>query len=205
MAQITSGIRAVLSHPLAYSMLQNIMGAHAARKRIVTDLIKPFPGMKVLDLGCGPADILNYMPDVKYWGYDISERYIIEAKKKFENDAHFVCKQFNESEIAELPEFDVVLAIGLLHHLDDAEVVELLKLGEMVLKRGGRILTVDPCFTVDQNLIARFLVSHDRGQNVRTKDGYEFLAQQVFKSPEVKVRHQSWIPYTHCYMECTRT
>jgi len=204
MAQITSGIRSILSHPQAYSVLQNIMGANAARKRIVNDLIKPFPGMQILDLGCGPADILDYMEDIDYWGYDISDQYISKAKKKFgEGKAHFECKQFDESELANLPKFDVILAIGLLHHLDDSEVIRLLMLSRMALKRGGRILTVDPCFTPKQNIIARFLVAHDRGQNVRSKNGYVLLAKQVFESTKVMVRHQSWIPYTHCFMECT--
>jgi cyclopropane fatty-acyl-phospholipid synthase-like methyltransferase len=46
------------------------------REWIVRDLIHPFPGMRILDLGCGPAQILSFLPDdVTYVGYDMSAEY----------------------------------------------------------------------------------------------------------------------------------
>jgi cyclopropane fatty-acyl-phospholipid synthase-like methyltransferase len=33
--------------------------------------------------------------------------------------------------------FDIVLAIGVLHHLDDAEVLQLFKIAHAALKNGG--------------------------------------------------------------------
>lgn len=55
------------------------------RLKFVENYVKPFPGMKILDLGCGPEDILAYLPDVEYWGYGISEAYIAQAKTRFGN------------------------------------------------------------------------------------------------------------------------
>lgn len=204
MAQNTRGIRAVLSHPTIYSLFQTIMGAHEVRDFFVKEFVRPEIGDKVLDVGCGPADILDYMPDINYWGFDISEPYIKKARDQFGDRGQFRCKMVTEAELSNLPAFDVVLAIGLLHHLDDIEAQELLALLHSTLRTGGRLLTLDPCIEANQNIISRFLVLRDRGQNVRTKKGYSLLAEQAFDVSRVEVRHKRWIPYTHCFMEIVR-
>lgn len=204
MAQITNGVRAVLSHPRVYSSFQSLMGAHKFRTNFVTQFVRPFSGMAILDIGCGPADILAYLPNIEYWGFDISEQYIERAGNAFGTRGHFRCKQLQVDDLDELPKFDVALAIGFLHHIDDQVALNVLQLAHQALKPGGRLLSVDPCLEPSQSFIARFLVRHDRGQNVRDKGGYEALALSVFKAPNVVVRHQAWIPYTHCIMECQK-
>ena len=205
MAQITNGVRSLLSSPFVYGMVQSLMGAHKSRKKFTADFIKPFPGMKVLDIGCGPADILAYLPsDVEYYGFDISPQYIAHARKRFGERGHFYCEQLSTEDLTRLPEFDLVLAIGLLHHLDDPLAEEVMRLASRALKEGGRLLTIDPCNDRGQNLISRFLISHDRGQNVRDKVSYETLAKAVFQEPQVQVNHTTWIPYTHCIMNCRK-
>jgi SAM-dependent methyltransferase len=204
MPQITAGVRGILSHPLIYSAFQYLMGAHKSRRSFVMCFVKPFPGMKILDVGCGPADILAYLPDSDYWGYDISEAYIAEAKTRFGQRGRFNCKQLQLDDLAVLPKFDVVLALGLLHHLHDSEALGVLQLAHEALKQDGRLLTLDACLDPSQNAVARFLVRKDRGQNVRDRAGYEALASKVFSSPRVEVRNQVWIPYTHCFMECQK-
>ena len=59
-------------------------------------------------------------PMSDYWGYDISEAYIAQAKTRFGQRGQFNCKQLQFEDLAVLPKFDVVLALGLLHHLDDS-------------------------------------------------------------------------------------
>ena len=204
MAQVTSGLRAVLSSPIVYSAFQTLMGAKKGRISFVADHVRPFSGMAVLDVGCGPADILAYMPRVDYWGFDISEAYIDKARQTYGDRGRFCCKLLEPRDLEGLPQFDVVLAIGLLHHLDDADALEMLRMAHQALRPQGRLLTVDPCLTPDQNPIARFLVRSDRGQNVREKAGYEALAAGVFPMLNTTIRHQAWIPYTHCIMECTK-
>lgn len=160
--------------------------------------------MNIMDIGCGPADILEFLPNTNYWGFDISEDYILHAQKKFGIRGNFQCKQIQLSDLTDLPPFDVVLAIGLLHHLDDFTATAIIQLASMALKTNGRLITVDPCFAPSQNPIARFLIRNDRGQNVRDRDGYNALAKKAFSSIKVEVRHQSWIPYTLCIMDCRK-
>lgn len=204
MAQITTGIRRILSHPTVYEGFQRLMGAKQARARIVRDYVRPFAGMRILDLGCGTAEILSELPtDIIYVGYDMSADYIACAKKKFSGRGMFHCRLLEEAELATLEKFDLVMGIGVLHHLDDAIARQFMTLSKSALKPNGRLFTLDPCFVAGQNPIARFLVSRDRGQNVREAKPYEALARTVFANVNGNVRHQAWIPYTHWTMECS--
>ena len=168
------------------------------------EFIQPFAGMRVLDIGCGPADILAYLPQVEYWGFDISADYIARAQARFGERGRFTCHLLRESDLPAMPEFDVVLALGVLHHLDDQVAAQFVQLAHKALRTGGRLLTIDPCLDPSQNWIARFLIRQDRGQNVRDRTGYATLAQAGFRAPRVEVRHIAWIPYTHCYLECRK-
>jgi SAM-dependent methyltransferase len=203
MGQITTGIRGVLSHPLFYDMFQNIMGACSGSGRRDFNFIQAYPGCRLLDLGCGTAQILEYLPEgVDYWGYDINHGYIAAAQAKFGGKGHFACRLLEESELAGILPFDIVIASGLLHHLDDNTARNVLRLARLALKPGGRFLSKDPAFAAGQNPIARFLISQDRGQNVRDAEGYMALARQEFNCVGGKLRHRIWIPYTHWIMEC---
>jgi SAM-dependent methyltransferase len=160
--------------------------------------------MRVLDIGCGPAAILEYLPEVEYSGFDISEAYITSARERFGERGHFCCQLLTEEVLSSLPLFDLALGVGLLHHLDDAAAIEFFNLAYMALKPEGRLVTIDPCLEKGQNPIARILIKMDRGQNVRTRPEYDALASRRFELRSVIVRHSAWIPYTHCIMECKR-
>jgi len=203
MAQVTTGIRAVLSHPLVYNTLQSLMGAEKVRARIVRDYVRPFPGMRILDLGCGTAEILRLLPtDITYVGYDMSAEYIAAARKRFGGRGTFHCRLLEQAEIAMLEPFDLVLGIGVLHHLDDATARQFMVVAHSALARGGRIYTLDPCYAPGQSSIARFLISRDRGQHVRDVEGYRDLPRGLTAEVTGSLVHQSWIPYTHWNMEC---
>lgn len=202
--QITSGVRALLSLPFIYSTFQHLMGAKSIWLNFINENVRPETGDLILDIGCGPADLLDYLPDLDYWGFDISEAYITKAKKKYGGRGKFHVKDLGFEDLKTMPKFDLVIASGLLHHLDDPLANHVMRLGFEALKPNGRMITIDPCYVPNQNPIARFLISKDRGQNVRTQHGYEKLTARIFSNVKVSVKHKSWIPYTHCIMECTR-
>lgn len=204
MAQVTTGGLAILSHPKIYSLFQSMMGANKVRRRLARVNIRPQREWNVLDIGCGPADIIEWIDGANYWGFDISEAYITRAKERFGSRGHFFCKQLDHNDLESLPMFDVVLAIGLLHHLDDGVATDVIRLAFSALKPGGRLVTLDPCLDDSQSPLARFIILKDRGLNVRTKEGYETLARAVFPEVDAGISHQYWIPYTHCTMECRK-
>lgn len=203
MAQVTTGIRSILSQPLVYEAFQNLMGAKQGRMMIVRDYIRPFAGMRILDLGCGTAEILSFLPnDIVYVGYDMSAEYIAEAERKFGTRGTFHCRLLEAAEVATLEPFDLVMGLGVLHHLDDDTAKQFMALAKSALKPGGRVLTRDPCYAPGQNPIARFLVSRDRGQHVRHEAEYRVLGESAFGNVAGWLTHQAWIPYTHWTMEC---
>ena len=203
MAQITSGLKSILSFPFAYTSLQNLLGGRSARKDFVDRYVRAKAGDRILDIGCDPGDIVGFLPEINYVGFDSNAHYIEIAEKRYGGRATFRCENLGHGTIDELGLFDIVLATGVLHHLDDDDAARLLRLARAALKKGGRLITLDACFIEQQSRIARFLISRDRGQNVRTREGYGRLATSVFEQVKVDVRHDLlWVPYTHIILEC---
>jgi 2-polyprenyl-3-methyl-5-hydroxy-6-metoxy-1,4-benzoquinol methylase len=202
--QINTGIRSILAHPAVYDLLQSLMGADRARSELVSQHIRPMEGMRLLDIGCGTARILDYLPPLTYHGFDLSQKYIDEALAHYPGRGTFRCAMLEETMLLDEPSYDLVLAMGVLHHLDDEAALKLLGLAKSALKDGGRLVTIDPCFEKGQNPIARFLISKDRGQNVRFSPQYRELGGNIFEQVTGEVKHRSWIPYTHWIMECTK-
>lgn len=56
-----------------------------------------------------------------YLGFDLSSRYIELAKKRFPQ-AEFVCERVSQFSLAKQHSFEVVLALGIVHHLEDEEL-----------------------------------------------------------------------------------
>jgi len=200
-SQVITGLRSFLSVPIIYELFQRIMGAKRNRNYIIKKYFEPYDVKTILDIGCGPAEILYHLGDVDYFGFDISNEYIEYAKKHHNGKGHFYAKYLTEDDLEWLPKFDLVLMYGVLHHLDDDVVENIISLAYKSLKPEGRLLTIDAAYDQDQNFIAKYLVSKDRGRNVRTKDKYESFINKIFINNDVSIKHYRWIPYTHCIME----
>jgi cyclopropane fatty-acyl-phospholipid synthase-like methyltransferase len=194
----------VLSIPSIYSFFVNIMGKNF-RATYVNQYIKPKINSSILDIGCGPADTLAYLPlGVDYVGFDFSEKYIKSAKKRFRNRGRFYCKKVSSDAIKYRGKFDIVLSTGVLHHLSDDEALQMFELAKSTMKSSGRFITFDGCFYEGQSRIARYLLQRDRGCYVRNQEGYLTIAKKVFPKIDVIIRHDLLrFPYTHIIMECT--
>jgi len=128
MSQRSSVLYNLINNPLIYRLIQKLMSGTSFRKKIVQKNIKN-KKLKILDIGCGPAEILDYIPKCEYYGYDIDKRSINFARKKYSNNNHhFFCKKFNERELFRLPKFDFIILFGILHHLDNKEAKIILNL-----------------------------------------------------------------------------
>lgn len=203
MSQITSGIRGLLSHPSIYDLFQDMVGADRWRHDFVSRFVHPLINDRVLDIGCGTARILDYLPlSIAYYGFDASRDYIDAAIRHYGKRGEFICANVDEARLGVLGPFDLVLASGVLHHLDDHQAIALMKLAHTGLKPGGRLITIDPCLAPGQNPLARFMIVRDRGQNVRDAEGYRALPGNIFSQVTGSLVHRNWIPYTHWVMEC---
>ena len=53
----------------------------------------------------------------------------------------FACQRVSDATLAHGPGFDVVIASGIVHHLEDDEALQLFRLSLAALKPGGRLIT----------------------------------------------------------------
>ena len=195
--------RRILSLPAAYRLFGNLTGAHRGRIECVETYIRPKDSDRILDCGCGPADLLDYLPDVEYVGIDIDANYVAEARRRYGGRATFRVGPLGPETMTETAHYDLVLAMGVLHHLDDAQAEEFLNLARSGLKPGGRLVTLDPCYMAGQSRMARYIISRDRGNHIRSLEGWKQLVTPTFPSASYHVRHDLLrIPYTHLFMEC---
>ena len=195
-------IRSLLQMPTLYSWFQRAVGSDHGRRVYVRDHVRPCAGDAILDVGCGPADVLEYLPAVCYHGIDLSERYIDAARRKYGDRATFRVVDVAELAAESPRAFDIVLANGLLHHLPDDAVTHLFRVAAILLKPEGRFVSIDGCFTSEQSYLARYFLSRDRGLHVRQPEEYLNLARQVFPNVRGNIRHDLLrIPYTHLVME----
>ena len=147
--------------------------------------------------------MLDYLPGVDYVGIDIDATYVAEARKRFGDRATFRLGPLGAETMTEEAHYDVVLAWGVLHHLDDGQAMEFLRLCRRSLKPTGRLVTLDGCYAEDQSRVARYMLGRDRGDHVRALDEWHRLVTPTFPSATFHVRHDLLrIPYTHLIMQC---
>ena len=204
--EIKSGLRATLSAPVCYTLFGRLIGLGQKYKMYIDRFIKPFTGMRMLDIGCGTAAILNYLPlDVAYTGYDLNPDYIRYARNKHGHRAKFFNKRVMDISLPETERFDIVLADGLIHHLDNTEAAALFDIGRRCLKQTAFMLTIDPTFVEDQKKIDRFLTRMDRGRHVRTPEKYKQIAGAYFPKVDVYVvKDIGLFSLTGCILKCKK-
>ncbi len=200
---VLSKLRSVLAVPRAYELFWRAVGGARSSAIFSREYVRARAGDEVLDIGCGPGTIVPFLPvGCNYTGFDISAEYIAAARERFPQ-ARFVCERVSDYTLPRRGSFDVVLASGIVHHVDDAEAVKLFETARAALKPGGKLTTIDPVFTDDQSAVARHLLQRDRGEFVRDRQGYLCIASAVFPNVNATVRHDLLrIPYTHIILEC---
>jgi SAM-dependent methyltransferase len=190
----------LLGIPLVYQAHSLGVLTSEMNRAVVDRYVAPREGMKILDIGCGTARVLEALPDVKYFGLDHNPRYIRAAQQRFPGRGIF--KNCDVEEVSRFKErFDRVLLFGVLHHLPDDDVSSVLSDAADLLEAGGRVVIgFDPVFHEQQSRIARLLARADRGRFVRTSDSYLRLIRKSFPSVDWEIRTDVLrIPYSHFF------
>ena len=196
-------INNVLNLPFFYRTYSTIVGSNRFRTILSKDYICAKKHDKILDIGCGTGDILQFLPEVTYYGFDMNRDYIKTAKKVYNNKGFFFCKKVTKNAFNKNLLFDIVLAIGILHHLNDENAMNLLFLAKKVLKPSGKLITADGCYLKKQSLITRFLLSQDRGRYIRSVENYKNLSNKFFPKISTDIREDLlYIPSTVLIMKC---
>jgi cyclopropane fatty-acyl-phospholipid synthase-like methyltransferase len=204
--QCDSGLLGWLKVPFVYNAFQAAVGATALRRRLIENRVRAKPGDKVIDIGCGSAPTLQWLPAVEYIGLDINPDCIALAQRTYGSRGTFIVG--TPQSVRDHPRFkgaDIVIAVGVLHHLDDEEAEQCIRFAYDVLKTEGRFICHEACWTPNQGAISKYIMSTDRGRNIRTEQQYRQLAAKAFKRVDTWVDMKPMrIPYVTVVLECEK-
>jgi SAM-dependent methyltransferase len=202
MSQRTTGLYRAITYPRVYKMLMEALGADAALRRWA-DILATKPGIRLLDVGCGTANIRAYLSDIDYVGIDLNPRHIAFAKARYGNAGTFLVG--DASSLKERGSFDLISASALLHHLNDNQARQFFQSLAPMLRSDGRIVTLDPVWLPQQRIIGRILKAIDSGKHIRTQSGYLALLNGLpFTTRSETVHDLLRIPYDHFIMTITK-
>ena len=204
--QCDSGLAGWLKVPFLYNAFQAAVGATSLRRRLLEKHVRAKPGDKVIDIGCGSAPTLQWLPEVEYIGLDINPDYVAFARRKYGSRGTFIVG--NPESVrgdSRCKAADIVMAIGVLHHLDDEEAEQCIRFAYDALKTEGRFICHEACWTPNQGTISKYIMSTDRGRNIRTEQQYRQLAAKAFKRVETWIDTKPMrIPYVTIVLECEK-
>lgn len=197
-------LKRILEAPIGYLFFQYLIGGIQTRRLCIQQHVPLRPGMRVLDIGCGPGYVAGWLEGISYVGLDADPGYIKYASRKYADRGAFSCELLTDEYAARQEPFDFVIMMGVLHHLDDAQMEDILRLIRQVLKPNGRLITLDGYRHDQISAAAKFFLDNDRGRFIRTKDGYLNLCKKWF--PQVKTFDKPEyfnIPYATLVIECS--
>ena len=196
--QSDSGLLRWLKGFFLYNVFQEAVGAKSVRRRIIQNHVRAQPGDKVIDVGCGSAQALHFLPDVEYIGLDINPDCIAFARRTYGSNGTFVVGD-TQSLRGDLRFRDV------LHHLDDQDAVHCIRFAYDAIKMSGGFICLDPGWIPNQRAFSKFVMANDRGRNIRTEQQYRQLAGNIFRNVHTWVDTKSMrIPYVTVVLECEK-
>src|SRR5206468_12467396 len=118
-----------------YNLLQEYVGGSRDRADFVRTRVVIGLDQKVVDAGCGTGSALEFLPSVNYFGYDPTLAYIRVARSRYGSRAEFFCGNDRSPQVRQLAQdADVSLTLGVLHHLTEQQIGEILNLAQACLR-----------------------------------------------------------------------
>ena len=102
----------------------------------------------MIDIGCGSAQALRCLPEVEDpSGSTPMPSILPSAKRTHGSRGTFIIGNTHSLwGDSRFQNADIVIAIGVLHHLDDQDAAHCIRFAYDALKEGGRFIFHDPCW-----------------------------------------------------------
>lgn len=191
-------LQSILRFGFVYNYFMYILGKFGTARLYIFAKYLPYtPGMKVLDLGCGPGTNTDIFQQDDYLGIDINERYIKKARSLRPNHA-FKCGDFLDLDQSYDDHFSLVLMSGLIHHLSDEIAEKFIHKAYEVLKNGGRMVAIENCLHSKQSELKKKIILMDRGDHIRKLNHLSSLINRSHMQGSISIEENLLlIPYTH--------
>ena len=167
----------LLGHPFVYDRIRPFVVGGIDWSPLYNNL-EAGPEDVILDVGCGTGIAHEYLSGfAEYHGYDTDPVAIEFAREKTGgSQVEYECKLVTAADIARIGPTRIILA-GLLHHLSDAQSLELLQMCARA-PSVKRIATSDVVY-LPRQMVSNLLAYFDRGKFVRSKEGYLELMKKA--------------------------
>ena len=200
------GLRRLLSLAPFYAGFQNAVGARRAREWFAARALQLPDGARVIDIGCGTADIVDLVPrGVAYAGFDPNAAYVERAARTYAGRPDTVFLHGTAEDAARDARFTgaaLVMCLGVLHHLDDQEAAAVLAFARGALRPDGRLRAIEPAWLPAQGRLSKWIMSLDRGIGIRSAAEWHRLVSRAFPGCQTTpMTGLIRLPYTHVYVD----
>lgn len=200
-------ISQVFNNPNLYNLFQLGIQKRGTKEFLNSAILNSESIERVLDFGSGIGHHSQLFQGKQYLGIEPSEACVLSAKRLYkDSSATFLVG--DHTALKSLPEgtFDLIFAIGVLHHMNDLFFYEFVDQAFRLLKPGARLMTFDPVLHRYQSKLSRWVVKQDRGQWVRTENEYLAVIERCFlNNTDSKIYSRLLrIPYDHILMDTTK-
>ena len=196
-------MKRILAYPRIYNLYQKLIGSNAYLERFSKKFINAKECEKILDMGCGTANILPFLgTGIKYWGIDFSQKYIDYASKKYLNQT-FICGNICEKNNLN-DNFDIIISKGVMAGLNDEQLLKMFDVIVALSNKKTKIILSDMNYRNDASFFEKFIQSNERNKELRSKDDYIKLISQKFNIDKMTELHNVYrIPYSRIVFECS--
>lgn len=166
----------------AWQLAQFLIGGSHTKRKIALSHLKD--GVRVLEVGCSTGNVSNVFRSVEnlqFVGLDIHQEAIALASHWHRHDDRF---QFLAGDLRNLTDrigmFDYVLFAAVLHHVNDDDARQMLKVAAGHVAPKGRIVLMEPLpAEANDTLLVKFYEKIDRGEWFRSRDELLDLVQCI--------------------------
>ncbi len=170
-------VRKLIDRALEIPIVYQTWQAFHDREKLeyVASRIAPRPGLKVLELGCGPGINAHLFAGCEYVGIDINPEYVRKAQRLFPQHT-FVAADVLTYDFTGRA-YDWVLVNSFLHHIDDGHVRAIFDAVARI--SAARVLILDLVLPAEPS-VARLLARLDRGEFARPIAAWRALLPPSF-------------------------
>lgn len=151
----------------------------------------------IMDFGCGTGSCSQMFAPENYIGADCDYRRVLYARHLYPEYS------FRALEDGNLPvpdsSIDYIVIISVLHHIPTQELKQYLEEFRRVLKNGGSIIAMEPCYRYNSHLCNYFMSVFDKGKYIRNEKGYLDIFNNCKYETEVLKRYNQLLFYNKLF------